>query len=70
MKTRRLRREAPAPGVIAVFDLVLPRILTGEPVGSAELAELGHGGFLTLDMAFRFPTYRPALGRGEIPAGA
>jgi hypothetical protein len=27
-----------------VFDLVLPRILTGENIGRKELAELGHGG--------------------------
>lgn len=29
---------------ITVFDLVLPRILTGENIGRKELAELGHGG--------------------------
>ena len=29
---------------ITVLDLVLPRILTGEPVGRRELAALGHGG--------------------------
>lgn len=29
---------------ITVFDLVLPRILTGEEIGRRELAELGHGG--------------------------
>lgn len=29
---------------ITVFDLVLPRILTGEKIGRKELAELGHGG--------------------------
>ncbi len=29
---------------ITVFDLVLPRILTGEDIGRKELAELGHGG--------------------------
>jgi hypothetical protein len=50
-----------------VFDLVLPRILAGERVGRAELAELGHGGFLTREMAFRFPPYRPARERGAIP---
>jgi hypothetical protein len=41
-----------------VFDLVLPRVLAGERVGRAELAELGHGGFLTRELAFRFPPYR------------
>ncbi len=29
---------------ITVFDLVLPRILTGETIGRAELAAMGHGG--------------------------
>lgn len=43
-----------------VFDLVLPRVLAGEHVGRAELAELGHGGFLTRELAFRFPAYRGA----------
>jgi molybdopterin biosynthesis enzyme len=50
-----------------VFDLELPRILAGERVGSTELAELGHGGFLTRDVAFRFPPYRPTRERGEVP---
>lgn len=27
-----------------IFDLVLPRVLDGEKIGRAELAELGHGG--------------------------
>jgi molybdopterin biosynthesis enzyme len=29
---------------ITVFDLVLPRILTGETIGREELADMGHGG--------------------------
>jgi len=49
-----------------VFDLVLPRLLCGDQVGAAELAELGHGGFLTRDMSFRFPPYRPSQRRGEL----
>ncbi|HEU4563499.1 MAG TPA: hypothetical protein VFS05_02580 [Gemmatimonadaceae bacterium] len=49
----------------SVFDLVLPRILAGEPFGRAELAAMGHGGFLTRDMAFRFPPYRARGSRGE-----
>jgi hypothetical protein len=49
-----------------IFDLLLPRLLAGEDIGSAELAALGHGGFLTRDMAFRFPPYRPARERGEV----
>ncbi len=29
---------------ITVFDLVLPRVLTGETIGRRELADMGHGG--------------------------
>ena len=49
-----------------VFDLLLPRVLAGERIGRMELAELGHGGFLTREMTFRFPPYRPARERGEV----
>ena len=49
-----------------VFDLVLPRLLTGERVGRQELVELGHGGYLTKELAFRFPPYRSGKGRGEV----
>jgi hypothetical protein len=59
----------PACGLFSqasVFDLLLPRLLTGEAVDSRELAALGHGGFLTRDMAFRFPPYRQARERGAV----
>jgi hypothetical protein len=49
-----------------VFDLVLPRLLAGLPTGRDTLAALGHGGFLTRDMAFRFPPYRPSRDRGAV----
>jgi molybdopterin biosynthesis enzyme len=49
-----------------VFDLVLPRLLAGLPTGRDTLASLGHGGFLTRDMAFRFPPYRPSRDRGAV----
>ena len=48
------------------FDLVLPRILAGEPIDNLALAELGHGGLLSRDMAYRFPPYRPSAVRGEL----
>jgi hypothetical protein len=48
------------------FDLVLPRLLAGLPVGNAELAGLGHGGLLSQDSAYRFPPYRASTARGEI----
>lgn len=50
-----------------VFDLILPRILAGEPVGADELAGLGHGGLLGAEMAFRFPPYRAGQLRGTLP---
>lgn len=59
----------PACGLFSqatVFDLVLPRLLTGERLGARDLAALGHGGFLTRDMAFRFPPYRAARERGAV----
>lgn len=49
------------------FDLILPRLLSGEPVGNPELAALGHGGLLSQDSAFRFPPYRKTAARGELP---
>ena len=52
-----------------VFDLVLPRILAGERVDAGVLAELGHGGLLTRDVAYRFAPYRPSRQRGALDAG-
>lgn len=49
------------------FDLILPRILSGERLDEASLASLGHGGLLSREMAFRFPPYRPQQSRGELP---
>jgi len=48
------------------LDLVLPRVLAGERVGNLELAELGHGGLLSRDSAYRFPPYRANVARGEL----
>ena len=48
------------------FDLVLPRILAGERIDNRAIAELGHGGLLSRDMAYRFPPYRANAARGEL----
>ena len=48
------------------FDLVLPRLLTGEMIDNRALAALGHGGLLSRDMAYRFPPYRAGVVRGEL----
>ncbi len=42
-------------------DLLLPRILAGEPASVRTVARLGHGGILTRDQRFRFPTYAREL---------
>jgi hypothetical protein len=47
-------------------DLVLPRLLTGEPLTGADLADLAHGGILGPAMRFRFPAYARDL---EAPEG-
>jgi len=49
-----------------VFDLVIARVMTGERLGRSELTRLGHGGFLTRNMAFRLPAYRAAAERGAV----
>ena len=40
---------------ITVFDLILPRILTGQKIGRHEFAELGHGGLCRNCKKCRYP---------------
>ncbi|MBC7894569.1 MAG: hypothetical protein H7066_04095, partial [Cytophagaceae bacterium] len=59
----------PSCGVFSqatVFDLLLTWVFAGVPLDVARLSQFGHGGFLTRDMAFRFPPYRHAADRGEV----
>ncbi|MFI5291616.1 MAG: molybdopterin-binding protein, partial [Candidatus Limnocylindrales bacterium] len=42
-------------------DLLLPRLLTGEPPTLQTVSRLGHGGILTRSMRFRFPPYAREL---------
>ena len=42
-------------------DLLLPRLLSGEPATAETVAQLGHGGILTRDQRFRFPPYAREL---------
>jgi hypothetical protein len=46
-------------------DLILPRLLTGETLTAADLADLAHGGVLGKEMRFRFPAYARELGSPE-----
>lgn len=59
----------PACGMFSqatTFDLVLPRLLAGERVDNAAIADLGHGGLLSRESAYRFPPYRKSAARGEL----
>jgi hypothetical protein len=47
-------------------DLLIPRLLSGEPPTAATVAKLGHGGVLGREMRFRFPAYALEL---EAPEG-
>ena len=47
-------------------DLLIPRLLAGEPPTAATVAKLGHGGILSREMRFRFPAYALEL---EAPEG-
>ena len=47
-------------------DLLLPRLLSGEPASEATVAKLGHGGILTRSQRYRFPRYARDL---EAPDG-
>ncbi len=38
-------------------DLLLPRLVAGEPASAKTVARLGHGGILTRSQRFRFPAY-------------
>ncbi len=40
-----------------VLDLILPRLFTGARVRAADFNGLGHGGLLSREMSFRFPSY-------------
>jgi hypothetical protein len=42
-------------------DLLLPRLLAGEPASERTVAKLGHGGILTRSQRFRFPAYAREL---------
>ncbi len=40
-------------------DLLLPRLLSGEPASEKTVAKLGHGGILTAEPTLPLPTLRP-----------
>jgi molybdopterin biosynthesis enzyme len=46
-------------------DLLLPRLVAGQPATAATVAKLGHGGILTRSQRFRFPAYARELDAPE-----
>jgi hypothetical protein len=46
-------------------DLLLPRLLSGEPASERTVAKLGHGGILSRSQRFRFPPYARDLDAPE-----
>lgn len=59
----------PSCGVLShatIFDLVLTWVFADMTITSDRLASLGHGGFLTRDMGYRFPPYRVSRERGAV----
>ena len=48
------------------FDLLLPRLLAGDRLSRGDLAQLGAGGLITDQMAFRFPPYDTNAPRGQL----
>jgi molybdopterin biosynthesis enzyme len=54
-----------AYSMATAVDLLLPRLLSGEPATARTVARLGHGGILTRDQRSRFPRYAQALDAPE-----
>jgi hypothetical protein len=53
-----------------VADLILPLVMTGKRVTSDDIVELGYGGLLEREMAFRFPDYEAETSDDEDEAGS
>ncbi len=54
-----------AYSMATAVDLLLPRLLSGEPATVGTVAKLGHGGILTRDQRSRFPRYARELDAPE-----
>jgi hypothetical protein len=62
---------APSCGLFSkptALDLLLPRLFTGDRLTRSQLGELGAGGLLTPEMAWRLPPYRAGGPRGVLDA--
>lgn len=52
-----------------VADLILPLVMTGRGVSSDDIIDLGYGGLLEREMAFRFPDYDSETSNDEADEG-
>ena len=50
-----LRWTDPSEGKSTIYDVVLPRVLSGEKITRDEIADMGHGGFCMNCEPCRFP---------------
>lgn len=60
---------APSCGLFAkatALDLLLPPLLTGERLSRAAVAEIGGGGLITPEVAWRLAPYRSGSARGQL----
>ena len=60
---------APSCGIfskVSSLDVVLPRLMTGERLGAAQLAELSAGGLISPETSYRIAPYRKGLPRGQL----
>jgi hypothetical protein len=60
---------APSCGIfskVSSLDVVLPRLMTGERVEAAQLAELSAGGLIAPETSYRLAPYRKGLPRGQL----
>jgi hypothetical protein len=60
---------APSCGIFSKtssLDVVLPRLMTGERVGAAQLAELSAGGLISPSTSYRLAPYRKDAARGHL----
>jgi hypothetical protein len=60
---------APSCGIFSratSLDVVLPRLMAGDHLGAAQLAELSAGGIIAPECSYRLAPYRKGLPRGQL----
>jgi hypothetical protein len=60
---------APSCGIFAratSLDVILPRVMTGERLGPAQIASFAAGGIVAPETSYRLAPYRPGVPRGQL----